>query len=172
MPAKGPSWRWDTVRECFWSWEWAHWTLLHSKLSHGKDSTAAAEKRWLRGSISRMDPVLALCFLKIMMMNEMMNELWYFYNNPLVLSSLLFFSYSLSYLQIHFPNSLMIQTPFPIKTTWKCPPHRLQSHLKPVSLANDDAYPSWHKPFLHGVFDGSVFLFWWLLALLVHWCWK
>lgn len=156
---RGPSWRWEAVRKHRWAWRWAPWTPLHRKQSPGEDSPVAAGKGWLRGSVSRMDPVLALCFLKIMMMNEMTNELWYSYKNPPVLSCLLFFSYSRSCLQIHSSNSLMIQTHFPIKTTWKCPPHGLLSHLKPVSLANDDdeADLGWHKPFLHVVFDGSVF---------------
>lgn len=116
---RSPSWKWEVTREHYWAWQWAGWTLLHSKQSHGEGSPAAAEKGWLRGSISRMDPVLALCLLKIMMMNEMMNELWYSYKNPPVLSCLLFFSYSLSCLQINFSNSLMIQTPFSYKDNLK-----------------------------------------------------
>lgn len=77
----------------------------------GEGSPAAAETVWWRGSTSCMDPVLASSFLK-MMMNGMTNELRYYYNNPPVLSCLLFFSYSLSRLQIHFSNSLTIQTLF------------------------------------------------------------
>lgn len=155
-PDKGPILK-LRLREHFWACCWARWTLLHHEQSHGEDSPAAAERGWLRGSISLMDPVPALCFLKIMMMNEMTNELWYSHKKFPVLSCLFFFSYSLSCLQMHFSNSLMNQIPFPLKTTWKCPPHWLLSHLKPACFANDKADLSWQKPFLHGVLDGSVF---------------
>ena len=75
-PAQGPSRKWGSVSKGCGAWPRACWTLLSSKHSLAEGPPAAAEKGWLRGSMSCMDPALALCFWKIMMMNEMTNELW------------------------------------------------------------------------------------------------
>lgn len=94
-----------------------------------------------------------------------------FLQNPPVLSCLLFFCYSLSCLQIHFSNSWMIQTPF----LERQPENALHIGSEPPGAC----LPGWRggpSQLPRATFTWSIWqfcvLFRWLLALLIHWCWK